>query len=68
MCIRDRYKTVLFSLLVAVFTVVEHAIKGLWMGKGLAAGVMGFLEKGFHELLAGSLIIFVALLPFFRCV
>lgn len=59
------YKTVLFSLLVAVFTVVEHAIKGLWMGNGLAAGVMRFLEKGFHELLAGSLVIFVALLPFF---
>jgi len=59
------YKTVLFSLLVAVFAVVEHAIKGLWMGKGLAAGVMNFLDKGFHELLAGSLVIFVALLPFF---
>jgi len=59
------YKTVLFSLLVAVFTVVEHTIKGLWMGEGLAAGVMNFLGKGFHELLAGSLVIFVALLPFF---
>jgi len=59
------YKTVLFSLLVAVFTVVEHAIKGLWTGEGLAAGVMTFLDKGFHELLAGSLVIFVALLPFF---
>jgi len=32
---------------------------------GLAAGVMNFLDKGFHELLAGSLVIFVALLPFF---
>jgi hypothetical protein len=59
------YKTVLFSLLVVAFTIVEHAIKGLWMGEGLAAGVMNFLDKGFHELLAGSLIIFVALLPFF---
>jgi hypothetical protein len=35
------------------------------MGDGLAAGVMKFLDKGFHELLAGSLVIFVALLPFF---
>ena len=59
------YKTVLFSLLVVAFTIVEHAIKGLWMGEGLAAGVMNFLDKGFHELLAGSLVIFVALLPFF---
>ena len=59
------YKTVLFSLLVVAFTIVEHAIKGLWMGEGLAAGVMNFLDKGFHELLAGSLVIFVALFPFF---
>ena len=59
------YKTVVFSFFVGVFTVLEYAIKGLWHGKGLAGGVADFLDKGLHEPLAGCLVIFVALLPFF---
>jgi hypothetical protein len=59
------YKTVVFSVFVGVFTVIEHAIKGLWHGKGLVEGVADFLGKGFHELIADSLIIFVAFIPFF---
>jgi hypothetical protein len=59
------YKTVIFSVFVGVFTVIEHAIKGLWHGKGLMEGAADFFGKGFHELLAGCLIIFVAFIPFF---
>jgi len=59
------YKTVVFSLFVGVFTLIEHAIKGLWQGKGLTGGLVDFFGKGSHELLAGCLIIFVALIPFF---
>jgi hypothetical protein len=59
------YKTFVFSFFVGVFTVVEYAIKGVWQGKGLAGGVADFVDKGLHELLAGCLVIFVALLPFF---
>jgi hypothetical protein len=59
------YKTVVFSFFVGVFTVVEHALKGLWYGKGWAGGVADLFDRGFHELLAGCLVIFVALLPFF---
>lgn len=59
------YKTLVFGLFVFLFTVVEHAIKGLWQGKGLMEGVAGFFGRGIHELLAGSLVLFVALLPFF---
>jgi hypothetical protein len=54
-----------FSFLVGVFTVLQHVIKGLWRGEGLAEGLADFLGKGFHELLAGSLVIFVAWIPFF---
>lgn len=59
------YKAVVFTFLVAVFHLVEQAIKGLWQGNTLAGSLAAFLDQGRHELLAGSLIIFVALIPFF---
>jgi hypothetical protein len=59
------YKTVVFSLFVGVFTLIEHAIRGLWKGEGLTGGLVEFFGKGSHELLAGCLVIFVALIPFF---
>jgi hypothetical protein len=58
-------KTVVFTVFVGVFTLLEHAIKSLWSGKGLSASLVSFLEKGQHELLAGCLVIFVAFIPFF---
>ena len=59
------YKTVVFTLFVAIFSVCEHLIKGLWQGTGLMGGLAGFLGKGPHELLANSLVVFVAFFPFF---
>ena len=59
------YKTVVFTLFVAVFTVLEHVIKGLWKGTGLMGGLAEFFGKGPHELLANSLVVFVAFIPFF---
>lgn len=59
------YKTVLFTILVAGFKVVEHAIKGLWTGVGVAGGLAEFAERGFHIILANGIVVFVALLPFF---
>lgn len=58
-------KTVVFSIFVGAFTVIENVIKGLWKGKGLVGGLDDFIGKGSHELLAGCLIIFAALIPFF---
>ena len=58
-------KTVVFSVFVAAFTLIEHMLKGLWEGKGAMAGLIDFFGKGSHELLAGCLIIFVSLIPFF---
>lgn len=59
------YKAVVFTFLVVAFNVVEHVLKGLWKGNGLMGGIAEFLDRGPHELLAGSLVIFVALIPFF---
>ena len=58
-------KTVVFSLFVCVFTIIEHVIKGLWRGEGLTGGLIDLLGKGHHELLAGCLVTFVAFIPFF---
>ncbi len=57
--------TAIFTLFVGVFTLIEHAIKGLFKGKGAVEGVMEFLGKGSYEILAGCLVIFVAFIPFF---
>jgi len=59
------YKTVIFTLFVIAFTVAEHAVKGLWSGKGLTVALVELYGERFHELLAGALVIFVALIPFF---
>jgi hypothetical protein len=58
-------KTVVFSVFVAAFTLIENMIKGLWEGKGAMAGLIDLFGKIPYELLAGSLIIFVSLIPFF---
>jgi len=58
------YKTVVFTLFVGAFTVLEHAIKGLWTGTGFMGGISEFLGKG-HELLANCLVVFAAFIPFF---
>ena len=59
------YKTVVFTLFVEAFTVLEHAIKGLFTGTGFMGGVADFSGKGSHELLASGLVVFVAFIPFF---
>ena len=58
-------KTVVFTLLVSVFTFFEHAVRGLWKGTGFLQGLMDFLDKGFQEVLANGLVVFVAFIPFF---
>jgi hypothetical protein len=58
-------KTVVFTVFVGVFTVIEHMVVGLFKGKGLTGELVEFFGKGTHELLAGSLVIFVAFIPFF---
>ena len=59
------YKAVVFTFHVVVFPLFEHPIKGHWQGNTLTGSLTAFLDQGRHELLAGSLVIFVALIPFF---
>jgi hypothetical protein len=59
------FRTVSFTLFLGAFTLIEHVIKGLWNGKGVAGGLADLLGKGHHELLANCLIVFVAFIPFF---
>ena len=55
----------MFCLFCAAFTVAEHTVVGLWKGAGLAAGLHEIAEKGGHEVLANTLMLFVSLFPFF---
>ena len=59
------YKTVVFTLFVAVFKVIEYTIRGLVAGEGIAGGLAEFTEKGVNIVLANSLLVFIALIPFF---
>lgn len=58
-------RTVLFSLWVALFTILEHTVGGLLHGKGLTEGVTEILSKGRYELLGKCIVIFGAFVPFF---
>ena len=58
-------KTVVFTLLVTVFTLLEHAVKGVWLGTGFMEGLRDFLDKGSQEILANGLVVFAAFIPFF---
>lgn len=59
------YKTVVFIVFVALFKLLEHGLKGLWRGQGFIGGIAEHFAKGSHELIANSLVVFVALVPFF---
>ena len=59
------YRTVVFSGLVGVFSVLEHTVEGLFHGKGLMAGLAELASKGRYELLAQCVVIFGAFVPFF---
>ncbi len=59
------YKTVLFTVCLAVFVVVEELVRGLLHGNGLAAAVDEVRGELHLELLARALVVFFAFIPFF---
>ena len=59
------YKTVIFTLWVLLFSVIESTIRGLLHGKGLAGGLHELLSGRQYEALAQGLVVFSAFLPFF---
>ena len=59
------YRTVMFSVWVGFFSVLEGTIRGLLHGKGLASGIEEIASRGWDELLSRCVVIFVAFIPFF---
>ena len=59
------YKAALFSAFALVFEVLEHLILGGIRGKAPAEVFAELLDKGWPHLLAMTMIVFVAFLPFF---
>jgi hypothetical protein len=58
------YKTVLFTVWVCVFSALEHVMEGWLHGEGLAAGIYE-LRGNVYEVLARSLVVLFAFIPFF---
>jgi len=59
------YRTVVFSVWVGVFRVLEATVRGLLHRQGLLGGFEEIVSKGRYELLAGCLVTLVAFIPFF---
>ncbi len=59
------YKTVVFTLWVLLFSVIESTVRGLLHGNGLAGGLHELLSGRQYEALAQCLVVFSAFLPFF---
>jgi len=59
------FKTVIFTLWVALFATVESAIRGFLHGKGLDGALDHLLSEGTHEFFAKCLVVFFAFIPFF---
>lgn len=59
------YKTLLFGVLVMVFTVVERMVEGWFHKEGLLGGLRSFADLGLDEVGARVLMLVVAFIPFF---
>jgi hypothetical protein len=59
------FRTVMFSIWVAIFNVLEETIRGLFHGQGITGGFEDITSRGWYELLSRCVVIFVAFIPFF---
>ena len=59
------YQTFVFTLWVALFSLVEKTVRGLLHGNGVMAGVEEMMNKGPYELLSWCIVAFVMFVPFF---
>jgi hypothetical protein len=59
------FRTLMFSLWVAIFNLLEQTVRGLLHGKGLTGGFEDIASRGWYELLSRCVVIFVAFIPFF---
>ena len=59
------YYVVVFSAFALAFEILEHLVLGGVHGKGPAAVIAEILDKGWPHLLAMTMVVFVAFIPFF---
>lgn len=59
------YKTFVFTLWVALFTLIEKTVRGLIHGHGMMGGIDEMASKGPYELLSWCIVAFVTFIPFF---
>jgi hypothetical protein len=59
------FRAVMFSLWVAIFSVLEETVRGLLHGNGLMGGIEEMVSRGWYELLSRCVVIFAAFIPFF---
>src|SRR5215471_18590281 len=59
------YQTIVFSLFVLLFKIVESIVAALIHGKTVSDGLAELTSKGLDTILAGCLLIAVAFIPFF---
>ena len=59
------YKVILFSLFALAFEILEHVIGGFFHGKNLLGVFQEIMSAGWDELLARTLVLLVAFVPFF---
>jgi hypothetical protein len=59
------FRSFAFMLWVLLFVVLESIVRGLLQGKGLVGGFEEFMQRDKYELLARSLVVFFAFIPFF---
>jgi hypothetical protein len=59
------YKSALFGVLVLLFGLMEHIVKGWFHSEGLLGGLRAIGELGVYELGARVLMLIVAFVPFF---
>ncbi len=59
------YRTVVYSILVVLFSFAEHIIGAKIHGKTAADGIAEIANKGIDEILAWCVVFFAAFLPFF---
>lgn len=59
------YRTIVFSIFVGMFTVLEHIAGALLHHKSVSEGIEEITSKGWYELVARCVLILAAFLPFF---
>lgn len=59
------YRSIVFSVLVVLFSFLEHIVGALLHGKTASEGLTEIANKGVDEVLAWCVVIFAAFLPFF---